>query len=360
MEEHGGRRWKWRWLGVPLLAVLVALVIATWLNVSGLARKVTSGSVPGFTFQYLDVGWNAVQLRGGRYQLPGPTTLSVACTLLRAEPSFLSFLTDRIRVADVEVEQPRFRIERTGGTGDKPPGGPPASNGPQGESPAGKAPRSVAVRRLVLKGGSGTFIDRTVGNPPAQIQFVNLEATLTDLELPEDEGPSQVTLTCAIHGDPDGSFNLGGWFDPAAGSADLTLRLADCDLNLLHPYLKGELHTVSETSGRADLDLAILMTAGIYEAKGELRLHEMNVPDTSDRFLGIPASLLREYLRLGSNRLTIPFTFRGNVNEEPFPPDMGTILAGALSGRLKIKSDITPEQLDKIDKGLKKLKDLLR
>jgi len=217
------------------------------------------------------------------------------------------------------------------------------------------------VRRLVLKEGSGTVIDRTVGGPrPVQILFLRLEGSLENLEWPDEEGPSEVALSCVLHGKPDGTLNLSGWFDPAARSADLTLRLAGCDLNLLHPYLAGKLHTVSETAGIGDLDLAIVMTGGLYEAKGELRLHDMKIPATSDKFLGVPAVLLREYLRLGSNRLAIPFTFRGNLNEEPFPPDMGTILAGVLSGRLKISPSVTPEQLDKIDKGLKKLKDLLR
>ncbi len=70
--------------------------------------------------------------------------------------------------------------------------------------------------------------------------------------------------------------------------------------------------------------------------------------------------LLREYLKLGHNRLSIPFTVRGDLNRERFPPDMGSILASVLSGRLKLKPSVTPEQMEKIEKGLKKLKDLLR
>ncbi len=361
MEQPGERRrWKSRWLGLSGLVVLAALGVATWLGVSGLARKITSGSVPGLKFQYLDVGWRSIGLRGGRYEVPGRTTFSVACRSLTAQPSFFSFLTDRVSIANVEVDQPRIRIERTGGTGETPSDPPPDGAAPD-QSNGVRETRSVGVRRLVLKDGSGTFIDRRVGTSrPVQILFLRLEGSLENLEWPEEEGPSEVSLNCVLHGQQDGTLNLSGWFDPAARSADLTLRLAGCDLNLLHPYLEGQLHTVSETLGIGDLDLSIAMTGGLYEAKGELRLREMKIPATSDKFLGVPAVLLREYLRLGSNRLTIPFTFRGNVNEEPFPPDMGTILAGVLSGRLKISPSVTPEQMDKIDKGLKKLKDLLR
>lgn len=357
MEEPGNRSSKWKWVALSLLVVFAGLAFSTWLNVSSLARKVASRSVAGLDFQSLEIGWNSIDVREGRYDLPGATTVSVSCRSLHAEPSFFSFLTDRISVADVEVDQPRIRIERSPQPAQ--PHGVSTQSEPPDRAP-NEATRSFGVGELFLKGGSGTFVDHTVGTPPAQVFFRDLEATVKNLEWPEEEGTSELALSCVVQGDPEGTLKLDGWFDPAAGSADLTIRLAGCDLNLLHPYLKGRLHTVSETSGIADLDLGVLMTAGVYEAKGELRVREMNPPASSEKFLGIPSLLLREYLKLGQNRLSIPFTLRGDVNREGFPPEMGTILAGVLSGRLKLKPSVTPEQLDKIDKGLKKLKDLLR
>jgi len=357
MEEPGNRSSKGKWVALSLFVVFAALVLGTWLNVTGLARKVASRSVAGLDFQFLEIGWNSIDVRGGRYELPGATTVLVSCRSLHAEPSFFSFLTDRLSVADAEVDQPRIRVERSA-----PPAQPPevpTESVPPDRDP-NEATQSFEVGELILKGGSGTFVDHTVGNPPAQVLFRNLEATVKNLEWPEEQGTSEVALSCVVQGDPEGTLNLNGWFDPAVRSADLTLRLARCDLNLLHPYLKGRMHTVPETSGIADLDLGVLMTAGAYEAKGELRLREMSPPATSEKFLGVPSLILREYLKLGQNRLSIPFTLRGDVNREGFPPEMGTILAGVLSGRLKLKPSVTPEQLDKIDQGLKKLKDLLR
>ena len=353
--DNGSSRWKW--VVLSLLLVVAALALGTWLNVSSLARKLTSRSVPGLDFQSLHVGWNSLDLKGGRYQLPGSTTVSVSSRSLHAAPSFFSFLTDRVTVADVEVEEPGIRFERAASAPVSPRV---ATESAASQSPGHETPRSLHVGELTVKAGSGAFVDHTVGSPPAQILFRNLNASLKELEWPEKEGASEVALSCIVQGAPEGSLKLNGWFDPATRSADLTLGLAGCDLNLLHPYLRGRMHTVPETAGTADLDLAFLMTEAVYEAKGELRLREMSPPASSEKFLGVPSLLLREYLKLGHNRLSIPFTVRGDLNRERFPPDMGSILASVLSGRLKLKPSVTPEQMEKIEKGLKKLKDLLR
>ena len=136
------------------------------------------------------------------------------------------------KIDRVEIQKPTAVLERRAdgtlplGALLVPPGAAPRETAGQAVAPRpSPAAIDVAVREVVVTGGSAVVVDAAV-SPPARAELGELRLTAKDVTWPA-RGPTAIQLQAALGG---GSASAEGRLGPDARSLDLKVALRDVDL----------------------------------------------------------------------------------------------------------------------------------
>jgi len=341
-------------LKISLLVLAGALVVAAlllWFNLSQLTRKFANEQIPGLTVGKVELSWNRVKLTDFSYSSGGSVAVGVTARSVEAHPTFLSFLTEEIEVAKLDIAAGSFRLVRK----EKSP--PQPSNGGQ---PAGKPGARADFKEIRLLDGKGEIVDETVPGSP-RVTLQDLELQLKDLKYPIFGGATSIDGYCVVKGQPDGQAQLTGWIDAVNQSAELHLNLASVDLKNLRPYFENRVRTIEGADGTADLELAVSMVNGTYNATGAVTLADLHLGQAPEESLKLPMLLLVQYLKFNGNRVKIPFKITGDLKNREHRVNFAALLSDVLNQELSLEALQKKTGLERsfkdLDKDLRRLKD---
>jgi hypothetical protein len=349
---------------IGVVVVIVAAAVLLRLSLSQLGKTLAEEKLPGLSLGSLDVGWNRINITDFRYVSKGAVQTRLTAQSVEARPSFLSFLGNEVEVSKLNVFQPDFHLVRM------PEREPTTTSGRQtgqqtSEDESGMA---AAIKRITIRDGKGDIEDRTLDGPPARVTLEDIQLNLEDVKYPPQPGAVYVDGSAVIKGQPDGHVSLSGWIDRVDQSADLKIRITSLDLRHLHPYLRRRMRTLETATGKADIQVNLVMNSGVYDATGEVTITDLNLLREEGEGQGFAADLLRQYVKLQGNRVSAPFEIKGNLRTNQYRVDFGAILAGILTPQVGIEAlqkrfgtpANLPGNLDQLEGAAKGLKGLFK
>ena len=267
------------------------------------------------TFSQIDVSWSGLNIHEVEYSSQGKLRLKADRIQLR--PSLSSFWSDTFKIRSIEAAQAYVYIEKKANGEILWPVPKPAesSKTKTEEKDSTEAPPAVHLAEFRIRDGSGEFLDRSVGSPPAHFKIKDVNLTVSDLRYPPQPGSMDVDLSLAVVGSKDTQVSASGWVDPVGESADMGAKTERLDLSQARPYLRKSDQSVKPSEGTLDGDAEWEMDQGDYTLSGEVVLSDLKF----QRFrgmAGLSAMLVEQYLKATGEPMTFPFEIKGNNKEK--------------------------------------------
>jgi hypothetical protein len=306
-----------------VLAVLILLIgtAVYWAygNLSDVTRHIVEKEIPNLTFEKLEVGWNEVALTGVKYTSPTGKVL-LKSESIRVSPSLESLFSDAFRISLIEIAKPYVFIERRS-DGEvllpipQPAGGEP-EQAPSAQSPAQPPaePFVVKVDQIVIREGSGEFVDESVGKPFAAYKIGELNLRIADIVYPQEAGRIPVEMSLTVEGPREGKLRNSGWVDPVGREAQLHLELDQLFIPHAEPYYRSADTTARLADGTLDLRLDLKMQGDRVVLPGEVTMGNLRFAGEKGKFFGVPVAAVARYFEEEHAPITIPFEVEGSVD----------------------------------------------
>ena len=298
-----------------LFVVLIVAVVLIFSNLSGIARGFVEEKVPGMTFSEIDVSWSELSIYGVEYSSEGKVRLKTDRIQLR--PSLSSFWSDTFKIRSIEAAQAYVYIEKKANGEIVWPVPKPAesSKTKTEEKDSTEGPPAVHLGEFSIRDGSGEFLDRSVGSPPAHFKIKDVNLTVSNLRYPAEPGSMDVDLSLVVEGPKDTRVSASGWVDPVGESADMEAKIERLDLSQAQPYLRKSDQSIKPSEGTLDGDAEWEMDQGDYTLSGEVVLSDLKF-QRSGGMAGLSAMLVEQYLKATGEPMTFPFEIKGNNREK--------------------------------------------
>jgi hypothetical protein len=308
-------------LGLIVVAVILILAIAIFLvysNLSSLTRNIVEKQIPNLTFSELKVSWDQIQLTGVKYSAPNGKVLLKTDSIL-VKPSLKSALTDTLQIAAVVIDKPYVFIQRKQDGEIVLPVPQPASAGqkqeaaPQQPAAEGLA-KGIHVGEIRIENGSGEFVDRSVGRPPAHFKIRNVDLAIKDIEYPLKSRRIPLDLSMQIEGKREGRLNVSGWANPQAQSGDIKMKVKDLFIPHAEPYYRSKDTTARLADGLLGLNLHVKMNQGNVVLPGDVTMSDIRFQGRQGKFFGVPVGAVADFFEDNNKPITIPFEVEGHID----------------------------------------------
>ncbi|HTY99276.1 MAG TPA: DUF748 domain-containing protein, partial [Rhodocyclaceae bacterium] len=178
-------------------------------------------------------------------------------------------------------------------------------------------PPKVGIGRVELKNAAMEFYDASVARPPLKVRLEQLNATVSDIELPELANKTSLNLEGVLKGSHrDGHVAIKGWVVPASKDSAIVSSFRDVDLVSLQPYLVKAADT-GVKKGALDLDLDSTVKDKRLHAPGTVTLKSLEL-DAGGGFMGHARSSLVNVMKDKQDRISVKFVIEGNVDDPKF------------------------------------------
>ena len=319
---------RWSLIAVALFAVLViGIFFAYQIALSELRSRVINAlgtqsevgeiqvSLKDITITYLKLnapaGWPVRHLLTAARVVITPDLGSFSSAVfrinrIRIERATLAVLRDRngkLRVLPSFTE----KISATGRSGS-----------------AAVPATAVLIESIVLKDSAVSYFDEEVRSPPLQVKLENVEASITNLRVPELTGKSAIDIKGNVAGQTQNStLAVTGNMEFATRDSDIKTTLRDVEIATLEPYLIKATET-GVRKGTLDLDLTSKVDSKRLTAPGRLVLKGLELRSgekVAGTFMGMPRDAVINLIRERDGRIDVPFTLDGNLNDPRFALD---------------------------------------
>lgn len=329
-----------RWLialVVILIVVAVAVSIALHFATKALQHQVEEALGENSEVGEIVVGWSSIEIR--RIRIHAPQGWPAADTL-RAErvvitPDLKGLIQKKINISRIVADDAYLSTLRT-------------RDGHLRllpsllEKPASaRKPSSLAVNigDVELHGGTVEFFDASIGKPAHKLRLEQIHADVGDVQLPALSGHSKISVEGVLKGvQRDGSLSIQGWANLGNKDSELATQLQNVDLVVLQPYLIKAAET-GVRRGTLDMQLKSAVHNNELHAAGTVTLTGLELVTDGGAgatFMGVPRRAIISALENQDNRITVPFSLDGNLDDprfslnDSFAMRIGTSIAGKL------------------------------
>jgi hypothetical protein len=309
-----------RWIVIVLAAVVVLAVLLTgglYFGAKALKGKVEQALGPEAEIGEIRLGFSAVEVVKLRLKAPSgwPAPDTLRAERIRIAPDLLALLSAKVSISSIVVEGAYVSALRS-------------ADGKLHVVPSllekkddkkdatGKAPE-VTIGAIELKGGVMEFFDATVRKPAHRIRLEQLNAKVTDLQLPELKAKSNLHLDGVLKGvRNDGKILVDGWMQFASKDSELRNTLRGVDLIALQPYLLKATEG-GVRKGTLDLDLQSTVKANHLRAPGTLTINGLEL-ESGGTFMGMPRAAVVGLMKDKNDRISIKFVLDGKLDDPNF------------------------------------------
>ncbi|RTL55897.1 MAG: DUF748 domain-containing protein [Rhodocyclaceae bacterium] len=313
--QHRPRRWPLFLLLTLLLLAALAMAGVFW-GARLLKTQVEAALGPEAEVGAIQLHWNSVEVQQLRLRaaVGWPAVDTLRAERIVVSPDLRGLLTDRqIRISRISVDgaylsalrtpEGRMRVipsllerKRASGNGEALP---------------------VTIGKVVLNDAVLEFFDASIRKPPLKIRIDQLQATVSDIHLPDLKGQSAIFLAGRIRGEQqDGSLSLEGSLEVASRESHLVTRLRGVDLVALSPYLVKTAES-GVKKGNLDLDVESTVHDNQLHAPGTVTLNALELDD-SGGFMGVTRRGALSMMKDHQQQISVKFELNGNLNDPKF------------------------------------------
>lgn len=305
--------------------VVVGVVVAALLGLrlaAGILKEQIVGAL-GPETEIGDIGLGLTSVHIDRLRIHAPKGWPAEDTL-RAEritvmPDLRSLFSDKIRVSSITVDQPYVSMRRTAsGSLELLPSLLQKKSDPKRTDQKSTA---VAIADVDLKDGVLEFFDATVPRQPVKLRLEKVQASVSDLLVPDLVGKTKFQLDATVKGvQRDGTLALDGWVNVPTQDLSIKSTLRGVDMVALQPYLI-KTNETGVKRGSLDLDLDSQVTSGKLKAPGKLTISQLQLAPgggTLDTFMGVPRQAVIASLKDRDDKIAVDFLLDGDIHNPQF------------------------------------------
>jgi hypothetical protein len=313
-----------RWIIIGLaVAVGLAVLVAggLYFGAEALKGKVEQALGPESEIGEIRLGLTAVEVLKLRLKAPAgwPAPDTLRAERIRIAPDLLALLSAKVSISSIVVEGGYVSALRS--ADGKLRVVPSLLEKKEDKKEAGKGPE-VSIGAIELKDGVLEFFDATVRKPAHKIRLEQLQAKVTDLQLPDLKARSTLHLDGVLKGvRSDGRMLIDGWMTFADKNSELRNTLRGVDLIALQPYLL-KASEGGVRKGTLNLDLQSTIKANHLHAPGTLTLNGLEL-ESGGTFMGMPRAAVVGLMKGADDKITIKFTLDGKLDDPNFKLNEG-------------------------------------
>ncbi len=334
---------------VVVLAVLSSVVagaaaIGLHIATNALKTEVQQALGPNSEIGAVAVHWSSIELRGVHVRAAStwPAEETLRADRIVVTPDLRALISSHLRVSRIEVDNPYISIFRSHDGRmhllpdllDKP--------NPEKDNPSAAAPvHQVDIGEIEIHGGAAEFFDASIKQPAHRIRIEQLEANVAGVHVPNLPGRTALKIDGVIKGiQSDGTLSLDGWIDIVGKDSEFAAHLHGVDLIALQPYLIKAAET-GVKRGKLDLKLDSSVHNDRLKAPGIVTLTDLELEPGSgamSTFMGVPRRAVIASLKDKDNRIEVPFTLDGNLEDPHFSlnENLASHVGGAVANVLGI------------------------
>jgi hypothetical protein len=360
---------------IVVLGVSVALLVKYANQIIKVELERRLGKA--FTIEKIDLAWGHVEAMGVKLKNPaGKEVIKVDSLSVSAD--FMGLLKKEYVVSNVILKNPYIFVEVDKQGNIVNPVLPIEEAKPEKDKKKDQQDQSTApvtVKKIEIAGGAIDYLDRKTPVTPVLTKIRNISLEVKDIHYPLTSTLSPYVLSANIPGNMStGSVKSSGKINLKSKDADCKVHVRSLDLTDLKPYFQKST-TANVTKGFLDLDINARVASRRINAPGNAVLKDLEFGSgrgMGGQFMGVPLTLVIEYLKTSNNEIPVDFVVEGDLDnpkfglEEEFVAKMTIALAGKLgfsieelgksllTGTLKGSGDVG-SSVKGIEEGLKKL-----
>ena len=360
---------------IVVLGVSVALLIkySNQIIKSELERRLGKA----FSIERIDLAWGHVEAVGVKLKNPaGKEVIKVDSLYVSAD--FMGLLRKEYVVSSVTLKNPYIFVE-VDKKGDivNPvlPVEPKPAKDKKQENQQDQPAAPVTVKKIEITGGAIDYLDRKTPRTPVLTKIRNINLEMKDIHTPFTDTFSQYVLSADMPGHMStGVVKSNGKINLKTRDMECKTQMRALDLTDLQPYFQKD-NTATIRKGFLDLDIDVRVASKKIHAPGNAVLKDLEFQSgrgAGNQFMGVPLSLVIEYLKTSNNEIPVAFVVEGDLDnpkfslQEEFVAAMTIALAGKLGfsiegvaksllgGSVKGSGDVG-SSVKGIEEGLKKL-----
>jgi hypothetical protein len=308
---------RWVVIGLAVVVSLIVLVAGgLYFGAKALKGKVEQALGPESEIGEIRLGLTSVEVIKLRLKAPSgwPAPDTLRAERIRIAPDLAGLLSGKLNVSSIVVEGGYVSALRTA---DGKLRVVPSLLEKKGEKKEAGKGVEVGIGSIELKDGVMEFFDATVKKPAHKIRLEQLQAKVTDLQLPDLRAKSKLHLDGVLKGvRSDGKILVDGWMTFASKDSDLRNTLRGVDLIAMQPYLL-KASEGGVRKGSLDLDLQSTIKANHLHAPGTLTLNGLEL-ESGGTFMGMPRAAVVGLMKGKDDKISIKFALDGKLDDPNF------------------------------------------
>ena len=308
---------RWAVIGLAVVVSLVVLIAGgLYFGAKALKGKVEQALGPEAEIGEIRLGLGAVEVIKLRLKAPPgwPAPDALRAERIRIAPDLLALLSGKVGISSITVDKGYVSALRS--ADGKLRVVPSLLEKKEEKKDAGKGPE-VSIGAIELLDGVMEFFDATAKKPAHKIRLEQLQAKVTDLNLPDLQARSKLRLDGVLKGvRSDGKILIDGWMVFASKDSEFRNTLRGVDLMAMQPYLLKATDT-GVRSGTLDLDMQSTVKANHLHAPGTLTLNGLQL-DSGGTFMGAPSAAVLKLMKDKDGKITMKFVLDGKLNDPNF------------------------------------------
>ncbi len=270
----------------------------------------------------IEVGLTSIEILDVRIEAPRgwPSDSTLRARRIVVVPDLRSLLSDRLRIASIEVQDgylSALRPQQGGGLRVLPSI---AERAKKSEGD-GKERRGVVVDTVRLTDCVVEVYDATVPGKAQRLRVDGVRGTVEDIRLPELADRTLIDLEGTIKGvNRQGTLSVRGWVEVAKKDAELHTRVRNVDLALFEPYVITRLKSGIDR-GSFNLDLYSRVRKNFVSATGTLTVVALKLRRSENPLEAIgavPREVAIAALANEREEITVPFRLEGDLDDPAF------------------------------------------
>jgi len=320
------RKFKSIVIAMAAIFIILAGTIAVALHFASNALKDQIQQALGTDSEVREIamGWSNVELRGVRIHAPSgwPSENTLSAERIVVTPNLKSLLSSTIVISEISITSPYISLLRTqeGRLRLLPSLLESKSKSVEGGSGSNNSTQ-VNIEDLEIRDGIVEFFDASIKRPPHKIRMEQLNATVSNVHVPNIAGHTAIRLEGKIKGvRRDGELNIDGWIDIIEKNSAVTTKLRGVDLISLQAYLIKTTET-GVKKGALDLDLKSNVHENRLNAAGTVTLTGLELAPGNGAFatfMGVPRNAVIASMKNRNDQIVVPFTLNGNLSDPHF------------------------------------------
>lgn len=314
------KKWKITVLVTGMVIFLFLLAGLALLRYANIIAKAGVEKTLGkdFSIESIDIKWGSVRVKGvAMKNNAGKEVIRIEELMVRAE--FMNLFREKYVISSLRLQKPYMYVEvdHKGNLVN-----PVFSPGEKKYITKGTERGPVKFEKIVVNDGSVDYLDRKTPRVPVLTKVRDIKMEMEHVTFPFTDESTKYSFQARVPaGKGNASVKSDGTVRLASKDAESVSHVRGLDIAHFKPYYDKQGKSVHVKKGFMDLDVRTKIVSHTIHAPGHAVIKGLELETGSgfsDRFMGVSASLVLNFMRKNGDQLPADFIVSGDLDNPKF------------------------------------------